>query len=295
MPVSTSWGAPHDPAGMIARQERLSLRRSTLFEDSRTAWRLWGRGPTLVLIHGGHGTWLHWIKVIEPLAEHVQVACMDLPSFGQSEALPDPANPPRLAAALAAGIDSLFGRDSCVHLFGFSFGGVVAGYLARALGGRALSLGLVASGGLGGERLDLPMRSRARDMSDAEITEVHRHNLRTLMMADPARVDDLATCIQQRNTATRPNLVSRTFSRTSILSDVLSQVRCPVLGIWGDRDATVGPFLERRIATLAAAAPNAEVRIIPDCGHWVMYEQPAAFLAISTVRLSPAPRGRKDS
>lgn len=272
-------GSAHDPAGAVAVLEARCRRRQTRFAGSMMCWRVCGEGAPLILLHGGHGSWLHWLKVVEPLAEHAAVGCPDLPGFGESEPVAPAAEPIELAGAVAAGIDTLFGPDSRVSLFGFSFGGVVAGYLARMLGRRAAFLGLVGSGGLGRERPELSLRSRSRDMSPAAVAQVHRHNLGTLMIADPARVDELAVHIQDRNTARRPAVTSRTFSRTTLLAEVLQEVRCPVLGIWGDQDATVGPFLDRRIATLTAAAPGARTAVIADCGHWVMYEQPRAFVA----------------
>jgi CubicO group peptidase (beta-lactamase class C family) len=34
-------------------------------------WRRFGSGPHLVLLHGGHGSWLHWVRNIEFLARHL--------------------------------------------------------------------------------------------------------------------------------------------------------------------------------------------------------------------------------
>lgn len=271
-------GHPTGPAGAVAVLEARCRRRETRSDAATVCWRLCGEGAPLILLHGGHGSWLHWFKVVEPLAEHATVGCPDLPGFGESGLLAPEAGPIELARAVAAGIDVLFGPESRVSLLGFSFGGVVAGYLARELGRRAAFLGLVGSGGLGSERPDATLRGRSRDMSPAAVAQVHRHNLGTLMIADPARVDELAVHIQDRNTARRPAVTSRTFSRTTLLSEVLPDVGCPVLGIWGDQDATVGPFLDRRVATLTSAVPGARTATVADCGHWVMYEQPRVFV-----------------
>jgi 2-hydroxy-6-oxonona-2,4-dienedioate hydrolase len=43
-----------------------------------------GSGPPLVLIHGGHGSWTHWVANIEPLARRRHVIALDLPGFGAS-------------------------------------------------------------------------------------------------------------------------------------------------------------------------------------------------------------------
>ena len=36
--------------------------------DGAMRWREWGRGETLVLLHGGFGSWLHWVRNIEALS-----------------------------------------------------------------------------------------------------------------------------------------------------------------------------------------------------------------------------------
>jgi pimeloyl-ACP methyl ester carboxylesterase len=42
-------------------------------------WHIWGEGsgkPTLLLFHGGSGSWIHWIRNVLPLSEHFTVyAC----------------------------------------------------------------------------------------------------------------------------------------------------------------------------------------------------------------------------
>ena len=57
-------------------------------------WHEWGRecldqgASTLVLLHGGSGSWMHWIRNIAPLvADGFHVLAVDLPGFGDS-ALP---------------------------------------------------------------------------------------------------------------------------------------------------------------------------------------------------------------
>lgn len=269
-----------DPAAAIAAVAARCDHRVTRDGAQGVHWRLMGDGRPLVLLHGGYGSWLHWLTVIEALAERWRVACPDMPGFAESGGREPPYDPPRIAAALADGIDELFGRETPVAVAGFSFGGLVAGHLARALGPRAAYLCLIGSGGLGSDRPLLGMRSRGRGMSDEEVRAVHRHNLTVLMLKEPARVDDLAVEIQRRNTDRRPTITTATFSRTAALEDVLPAVSCPVHAVWGDGDATVGPFLDRRLATLRRAAPHARVTMIPDCGHWAMYEQPAAVAAV---------------
>ncbi|HJS87839.1 MAG TPA: alpha/beta fold hydrolase, partial [Acetobacteraceae bacterium] len=64
-------------------------------------WRLWGSGLPLVLLHGGTGSWRHWVRNIEAFADHRLVVCADLPGLGCSDMPPDPESPPVMAGILA--------------------------------------------------------------------------------------------------------------------------------------------------------------------------------------------------
>jgi pimeloyl-ACP methyl ester carboxylesterase len=46
-----------------------------------------GAGRPLVLVHGGHGSWLHWVRNIEALSAKRTLWIPDLPGYGDSSAL----------------------------------------------------------------------------------------------------------------------------------------------------------------------------------------------------------------
>jgi len=101
---------------------------------SRVRWRGWGlhdrQRPPLVLLHGGHGNWMHWVRNIEALAEERAVWVPDMPGYGDSDAL-DEGSFDILVERLMAGIAQLPGAGKQgVDLAGFSFGGLVAAHLA---------------------------------------------------------------------------------------------------------------------------------------------------------------------
>ncbi|PJE01821.1 MAG: hypothetical protein CK429_31180 [Mycobacterium sp.] len=57
-------------------------------------------------------------------------------------------------------------------------------------------------------------------------------------------------------------------------------IRCPVVGIWGDRDRLSLPASADR---LAAALPHADVRRLTACGHMPMIERPAVVADVLEV------------
>ncbi|MBY4596358.1 alpha/beta fold hydrolase [bacterium BD-1] len=65
-----------------------TARREDVRTDTGTvAWRAWGSGPPLVLLHGSHGSWRHWVRNIEALAAQRTVCAPDMPGYGDSDTL----------------------------------------------------------------------------------------------------------------------------------------------------------------------------------------------------------------
>lgn len=267
------------PEAILAHLDARADRSRTPIPGGGTmAWRGWGAGAPLVLLHGGYGSWMHWVRTILPFARDRRVIAADLPGLGESDTPPEPHTAEGLAAPIVAGIRSLVG-DAPVDLVGFSFGGVLGGHVAAGLGAQCRHFIIVGSAGLGGARAPMaPMRSW-RELNDpAERRAVHRHTLEVLMFADPARIDALALAIQQTN-AEAGRVRSPLISRTGTLRAALPHVTGHVGGIWGERDNIAVGHMEERRAALRESHPGAPFRLVPGAGHWVGYEQAEAFNA----------------
>ncbi|WP_162375666.1 alpha/beta fold hydrolase [Ancylobacter sp. TS-1] len=285
---------PPEAAAFIDIADARATRSLTGTAGEEIVWRRFGHGPPLVLLHGGFGSWLHWLPVVALLEPHFQLMIPDMPGFGGSAPIPVGTTPGRLAEQLAAGLDALLPSGSRLDLAGFSFGGLVATHLAKRLDGRVGTLALVAGGGLGAERDPVDLRGRRPDMSEDERREVAAHNLRAFMIADATRVDALAVEIQQRNTSRRPGLVSRDFSRSRTALALLPELDARVAAIWGTQDPTVGGRLADRRRAVEAAARSAMTAELPGCGHWIMQERPAELAAFLIDAMKPdQPAGQK--
>lgn len=274
------------PAEALARLCVLGATRRTGVAGGEVVWHLWGAGPPLVLLHGGYGTWAHWVRAIQPLARRFRLLVPDMPGFGESDDPPRPHSAEGIAAVLAEGVRQILGDGAHLSIAGFSFGGVISGHLAHALGNRIDGLVLVGAGGLGARRGGMPdLVPRHAGMKAAEIEAAHRRNLEILMLSDPARVDPLALYIQQQNTA-QHRVKSRPISGTDTLARVLRELRVPLKAIWGEKDATAGAWLRQREDILRGIDPGLDFRVMPGVGHWVMYEAPEAFAALLTELLA---------
>ena len=239
-------------------------------------WRVWGSGPPLILLHGGYGSWAHWIRNVLVLARRFTVIAPDLPGLGESSTPPEPHTAEGLAGIIVEGLDIVLSKDAAPHIAGFSFGGVLGGHVAAQLGDRLRALTLVGSNGLGLVRQPTALQRVPAGVSAEEALAVHRHNLGALMIADPAKIDELAVYIQSQN-APRGRVRSRRFSRADTLARALPLVKARLDGIWGARDATAYPHLDERARVLRSFQPGARFEVIAGAGHWVQYEAAERF------------------
>src|SRR5436305_14663319 len=109
--------------GIAAEAERIE----TPCGDGTMVWRRWGEGPPLVLLHGGYGSWMHWVRNVLPLARRFTVVAPDLPGLGESATPPEPWTALGLAAIIVAGLDRVLPNGEAPRLAGLSVGGGIGG------------------------------------------------------------------------------------------------------------------------------------------------------------------------
>jgi pimeloyl-ACP methyl ester carboxylesterase len=241
-------------------------------------WRVWnaGGGDPIVFLHGGNGSWRHWVRQIPHYAATRRVIVPDLPGLGESADPPGEQTPENVAGVALEGFRQVVGAARA-DLVGFSFGGMIAGLLAPELGDKLRSLTLVGPGALGVPRNPTPLE-KIRDKQGAERIAAHRANLNSLMIANPARIDALALAIQEWNTV-HARFRSRGYAPGGLLKGALARTTVPLTLIWGERDQVAVGRIAERFAAVQEGRPDALLEIIPGAGHWTAYEAPEELIA----------------
>jgi 2-hydroxy-6-oxonona-2,4-dienedioate hydrolase len=260
---------------LLESLDRSEQRWETPCGDGTMVWRGWGSGPAVLLMHGGAGSWRHWVRNLAALTQGHTVIAPDLPGLGDSTRAPDPISADSVAAIVGQGLDTVLGSDAPIHVAGFSYGGVIAGVVAANAGARVRSLTLIGTGGLGPPNRSVEL-VRVRDKTGAERLAAHRDNLLRMMLADPANVDALALEVQEQNTA-RARLNSGFMWISRALHDALPRVHGHVYAFWGEHEMADRAMLDVRMALLRQARPDVTIEVIPHAGHWVFYEAADAF------------------
>ena len=220
------------PEDILAELDAKSVRHETPCGDGVMVWSEWGAGPALIMLHGGYGSWRHWVHNIEFFSAFRRVLVPDIPGLGESADAPDP-TPRGIGEVMARGLESLVSAAERVDLVGFSFGSLVGAHLAAYYREDLNSLTLVGAGALGLQRADVILKRTDGEMTDEERCAIHAYNLGLLMLADPAKVDALSIAIQDLNVK-MARVKSRRFAKTESLSDVLRCLTPQQLHIiWG--------------------------------------------------------------
>lgn len=269
--------------GLLVELERSARRREVLVNGCSVCWRQWGKGPALVLVHGGSGSWMHWARNIPALSSRYTVWAVDLPGFGDSDEAPGHAQAPerqqRLVELTRRSLDRLVPAAQEIVLVGFSFGGLVASQLTALRGGVG-QLVLLGPAGHGVWRQPAPALMKWRALPEDAMADAMRHNLAALMLHSPQAIDGLAVQVQT-HCSRKAHYWSKPISLGSPLLEVLAGLDVPMHFIWGEHDATAEP--ERLRERLLDQRSERTFEVLPSVGHWVQYE---AHQAVNRLLLS---------
>jgi 2-hydroxy-6-oxonona-2,4-dienedioate hydrolase len=261
---------------------------TTSHDDGDMVWRVWGnKGPNLVLLHGGSGSWTHWIHTIPAFEHSHRIYAADLPGLGDSPTPRLPSSLSSVAGIVAAGIEQLVPHDESVDLVTFSFGGAIGAQVAALSAARTQSLTLIGTPpfGIAHDSPANEITAVGKSLCFDEAREFHARNLRLLMLSDTGSVDELALHIHHENLR-RARLKSRKIIRDDTAQQGLRDTRCHLRGVWGEQDTTIHPNLDAIRRLLVEVDASATFDIITAAGHWAPFEKPFEFNKLLARRLT---------
>ena len=274
------WSAP--PIKIIETISNYAERITLQHKKGFMVWRFWD-GPKnkapLILLHGGWGSWLHWIKVIPRLAAGRPILVADLPAMGDSSDIEGARDLDAICEMVSTGVKDILPKKDEFDLCGFSFGGIVGAKVAMTCENECRSLTLVGAAGFGNLHVIVEGLKKPYSFSNkGQKFNIHKSNLKKLMIADDLAIDELSIFIHQKNFE-KGRFRSRSISQGAALIELLPRLSTKIGGIWGELDATAGGIegLKQRQEFFRKLQANSKFDIIKGCGHWAMYEKPAEF------------------
>jgi pimeloyl-ACP methyl ester carboxylesterase len=240
------------------------------------AWHDYGVGEPVVLLHGGHGSWQHWVRNVDALAKRYRVLIPDLPGYGDSDDTPEPTMA-SLVDTTREAIDNKLGAHTSIRLVGFSFGGLVAALIATKRE-RISHLSLLGPAGHGTTRRPigklLDWKDALQTNDDAALRKLMRHNLLMHMLANESSLDSAALNIHTQ-ACLKARFFSKKISRAGGLLEALVAARqinskMAISSLWGEHDVTCTPQDVQRLMETQVGLQLSH--IIPAMGHWIQYE-----------------------
>jgi pimeloyl-ACP methyl ester carboxylesterase len=221
--------------------------------------------PLLLLLHGFFGNAHNWRACVETLSRRWKVFAPQLPFFGLSH------RRDRMDYLMQYLSDLIAAHQlNRIVIVGNSLGGQLAVTLALRESQRIAGLVLTGSSGLYERNLTgkiqrRPQREWVRDRI-REIFYDARH-------VTDVQVDEIMGLLYDRRKALDILLLAKSI-RNDSLRESLPQVACPVSLVWGADDQITPPDTAREFQNLL---PDADLHLIPECGHAAMMEQPEIF------------------
>jgi len=238
--------------------------------------------PVLVLLHGSGGHAEAYVRNLAAHAEHFWTWSIDMLGHGYTD---KPGHPLEISHYVAHLIDVLdtIGTDQA-HLSGESLGGWVAARAAIDHPDRVARLVLNTAGG---SQADPEVMKRIITLSMAAVEDPTWDTVQARikwLMADKSKDYDDIVASRQR--------IYRLPGFVDAMRDIMAlqdpeirarnllgpgeygKITAPTLVVWTSDDPTADVEEGRRIASMI---PGARFELMPGCGHWPQYEDPATF------------------
>lgn len=246
--LATTPHAAADPGDAALRTETFSV------DGQRIHYRIGGRGPHLLLLHGFTLTGEEWAPFLDDFMQHYTVIVPDLPGHGHSSDVDGHYDFQWTAKAMLALLDAVGARR--VSGIGHSAGGITLLQMTLQQAARFDALVLVdAPHRFGKQGLDV-LRSETYESLSDEMLAFYR-GIQPRGDAQIKRLHDQAVWLTDDH------------EDFSVSRAALARITVPTLVVWGDRDAY---FPVETAVELYRALPEARLWIVPGQGHTPVFE-----------------------
>src|SRR5262245_53044213 len=232
-----------------------------------------GDGPPFVYLHSALGEAFMWFPFYQSLAKKFRVIVPTHPGFGQSGGFDEIDSIEDMAFHYVELLDAL-GLDEVI-LGGVSLGGWIAAEFAVRWPERVKKLWIADAPGLWVE--ESPLADLFRIMTDRDrMRELLFHDqhgaMANIVISD--QTDEAKMMHAYQSLSALARLVwERPYNPK--LAGRLHRIQCPTLLIWGEQDCLVPPAYGE---AYRSHIPQAELKLIKDCGHLPMFEKEAEFV-----------------
>jgi 3-oxoadipate enol-lactonase len=236
-----------------------------------------GSGRPLLLVHCLGASGAIFQPLIPALAARYQVIVPDLRGHGHSRRLPSPDSAERLVTDIENLLD-LLGVSSCLAL-GYSSGGAIVQQFARRHPQRVRGVALVCSHARSATTIREQIENRLwpelfRLLGAGGVGRLAAHT------GCPRGTSADAYAFVRETIATNDGRRIAPVARSLLPFDSrpwLHEIACPALVVAGGLDAITPVRCARE---LAGGLPNAELRVLPHAGHWLVKTHTDALLDI---------------
>lgn len=239
------------PAGSIPYGANPKVGRYASAGDARIYYEVYGKGKPVVILHGGiFGSPYEMHQFIDSLKKGYQVIAVSTRGHGKSELGTEPITYEQKASDVLAVINAVT-KDSVIIL-GFSDGAYTGYKLASQYPGQVQKL--IA---IGAAEIRPGVRDFTFDARKGIALDTLYWKQQFKLMPQPERLQEMFT------------MLGSMYSRLTLDSNFFVTIKCPVLVMAGDRDAS-NPI--QRVVNTAQMIPNSQVGIIPNTTHGVFLE-----------------------
>ncbi len=238
-------------------------------------YEVYGRGRPVILLHGWLGSWGLWQETMAYLGAFYRTYALDFWGFGESGKKRET----YAVSDFVSLVDQFMEQLGIVNapLVGHSMGGTVSLSVAIKYPQRVSKVVVVGSPMVGSSLA--PLLKLAGNRSIAFMLFNMMGVFRTGM-----RMYSPYICKDPRF----PEMMDRDLSRTTVesflrsiaslrrtdLTPMLSQIKVPAMGMFGDKDVIVDPM---QWQPMQQGIPHAVIERFPMAGHFPMLEEPTAF------------------